>query len=142
MAAALPAAAHHSTSAYFDMSKSITLTGVVTKVAIINPHAVMLIKVTNEKGQSETWALYGRGPHALMANAGYEKLKEGLTITVSGYPSRPGVQLGTLSSAITGPDVIKGAAEVGDVRLPNGELLPFGRTNGTTFPRPTASTAR
>jgi hypothetical protein len=42
-------AAHHSFDAEYDSSKSVTLTGVVTKVDWVNPHGVSHINV-DEKG--------------------------------------------------------------------------------------------
>ena len=49
LAAALPAYAHHSFPAQYDVAKPITLTGKVTKVEWTNPHIFIYIDVPDEK---------------------------------------------------------------------------------------------
>ena len=60
--AAVPLAGHHSPSAIFDMSKRITMTGVLTKVDWINPHITMSIDVKTESGKTETWNFESNPP--------------------------------------------------------------------------------
>ena len=47
---ALPAVAHHSVQAEFDLEKPITISGKVTKVEWINPHSYLYMDVTDDKG--------------------------------------------------------------------------------------------
>jgi hypothetical protein len=54
--------AHHSPSAIFDMSKRLTLTGVLTKVDWINPHVAISIDVKTESGKTETWNFESNPP--------------------------------------------------------------------------------
>jgi len=54
--------AHHSPSAEFDMSKRITVSGVLTKVDWINPHIALAMEVKNESGKVETWNFESNPP--------------------------------------------------------------------------------
>jgi hypothetical protein len=127
----MPLAAHHSTSAYFDVGRTVTLNGVITKVSLINPHAIILIKVTNANGPAETWALHGLALHALTRFGNNEKFKEGLSVSVKGYPARADVQPSKVASTVSA-DAVKGIVEAGEIRLASGEVLPFGRGPGFT----------
>ncbi len=65
-AAALPAAAHHSFPAQYDVDKPITLTGKVTKVEWTNPHIFFYADVSDEHGTVANWALEMGGPNAIL----------------------------------------------------------------------------
>ena len=57
IAAAVPVFAHHSFEAEFDRSKSVNLTGTVTKVEWMNPHTYFYIDVKDPKtGKVQNWA--------------------------------------------------------------------------------------
>jgi hypothetical protein len=66
-ALAMPAAAHHSFAAEYDGSKTITLTGKVTKIDWTNPHAFFYIDVKDEKtGETANWQAELNSPNSLM----------------------------------------------------------------------------
>ena len=46
----LPAAAHHSSTPFYDATKSVEIAGKVTKFLIRNPHSFILIEVTEKDG--------------------------------------------------------------------------------------------
>ena len=48
---------HHSVNGVFDASKPITVTGIVSKVEWVNPHIHIYVDVTDDKGESITWAM-------------------------------------------------------------------------------------
>src|SRR5262245_30165695 len=55
--AAAPLAAHHSFAAEYDGSKRVTMTGKVTKIEWMNPHAFFYLDVKDEKtGAVANWA--------------------------------------------------------------------------------------
>ena len=67
---ALPLAAHHSFAAEFDGSKQITLTGVVTKVDWVNPHAYIYVDVKGSDGTVVNWAIETGAPKCYTGRAG------------------------------------------------------------------------
>ena len=86
--AVAPAFAHHSFAAEFDGNKQITLTGVVTKVDWVNPHAYIYVDVKGDDGAVVNWAIETGAPNILYRQ-GWRKddLKTGDTVT-SGLPGQ------------------------------------------------------
>ena len=64
--------AHHSVSGQYDASRSLTLTGVISKVDWINPHIYLHIDVKEKDGAVTTWTL-STLPTAMMRRAGLTK---------------------------------------------------------------------
>ena len=81
---------HHSVSMY-DMAHPITVTGVVTKVAWMNPHGYLYLNVKNQKGETENWAIEIDSPNFLRHN-GWTRttVKEGDTISCTGGRAKNG----------------------------------------------------
>src|SRR5580704_2775744 len=65
-AVAAPVFAHHSFAAEYDNAKPIALTGTVTKVEWMNPHARFYINVKDDKGAVTNWEFELGSPNALM----------------------------------------------------------------------------
>jgi hypothetical protein len=85
-----PIYAHHGTAAY-DMSKSLTLKGVVTSYEFVNPHAEIRVGVTDENGHTVNWLAETNNPNRL-ARRGWNRnlLKTGDVITIVGNPVKSG----------------------------------------------------
>ena len=83
--------AHHSFAAEYDANNPVTLTGTVTKMAWINPHAWIYIAVAKPDGIVENWAVEA-GPAGTLIRAGFNKesLVAGTVITVNGYRAKDG----------------------------------------------------
>lgn len=91
LAAGAPLAAHHSFAAEFDGSKPVTLTGTVTKMDWINPHAWLHMDVKGPDGKVVSWMVEGGAPNSLLRR-GWNKnsLPPGTTVIVQGYRARDG----------------------------------------------------
>ena len=72
LGAASGAAAHHSATGQFDMSKTVTLRGSISKVDWINPHPYVYLDVKDTNGKVETWALESV-PLAMLRKMGLTK---------------------------------------------------------------------
>lgn len=86
-----PAGAHHSLAAGFDVTKTVTMSGVVKDMKWTNPHSWLTIEVKDDGGSVVPWEIEFGTPNALYRN-GWRKddLPVGATLTVTGYPARDG----------------------------------------------------
>jgi hypothetical protein len=83
-----PCLAHHGISNW-DLNKDVTLTGTLTRVDLINPHAWLYLDVKGAGGKAEDWRCEMRSAHALRRSGwSIEMFKVGTTITVKGSPER------------------------------------------------------
>src|SRR5215216_2803387 len=87
-----PAQSHHSNVAY-EVTKVITVTGVVREFQWVNPHTWVHVVVDDGKGGKVEWAAEGRAPGVLL-RAGWTRnsLKPGETITVDMSPAKDGTR--------------------------------------------------
>ncbi len=85
-----PVFAHHGASPY-DTSKLTTLKGTVSDFQFINPHVVIAVDVTDDKGKSETWIGEANSPNVLSRH-GWDRniIKKGDQITVIGNRGKNG----------------------------------------------------
>ena len=110
LAAAMPAAAHHS-FAMFDQKKVMTLEGTVTEFQWTNPHAFIEIDVPVAGGAAQHWSIELNSPNNLKRQ-GWSRgaLKRGDRISLRMNPLRDGSHGGLFL----------------DVRLPGGKVLDSG----------------
>ena len=89
--AASPAIAHHSFAAEFDSAQPITLSGTVTVMEWINPHAWIHLAVKKPDGTVENWEIETGNPSALIRR-GFNRnsLPPGTEITVQGFRAKDG----------------------------------------------------
>jgi hypothetical protein len=89
--AATPIWAHHAFAAEFDADKPIKMTGVVTKMEWINPHAWIRIDVKGADGTVTPWMIEAAAPNSLLRR-GFNKnsLLAGTEIVVEGFQAKDG----------------------------------------------------
>src|SRR6266545_3487601 len=92
--AALP---HHSNVAY-EVTKVITVTGVVKEFQWVNPHTWLHVVVDDGKGGKVEWAAEGRAP-GILGRAGWSRsvLKPGETVTIDMSPAKDGTKVGIIA---------------------------------------------
>ncbi len=91
---ALPAFGHHSFAAEYDGSKAMTLTGTVTKVEWMNPHARFYVDVKDDSGKTTSWELELGSPNGLIRKGWTRNsMKPGDVVTVEASPAKDGSKL-------------------------------------------------
>ena len=91
LAATMAVSAHHSFSAEFDGSKTVTLEGKVVKMEWVNPHSWLHIDVTKPDGTVEHWKVEGGSPNVLQ-RLGWNRdsFPAGTKVKVTGSPAKDG----------------------------------------------------
>ena len=95
LSAAVPVFAHHAFSAEFDQSKPVKVSGEITKLEWVNPHAWIFVEVKGTDGKVTPWRFEMGAPNALL-RAGWSKsdIKAGTAVTISGFMARSGGSVG------------------------------------------------
>jgi len=106
--------AHHSFEAEFDPNNVITITGVVTKLDWINPHAFVYLDSKSAAGETKRYKIEMGPPYALV-RGGWKRdtLKVGDTVTVE-----------SAALAKDGSDSA-GSLPTTQMRLASGQKLPM-----------------
>ena len=91
-----PARSHHSNVAY-EVTKVVTITGVVKGFRWSNPHTWLTLTI-DEGGRKVDWAVEGRAPGVLL-RAGWTRssLQAGETVTVDMSPAKDGSKTGIIA---------------------------------------------
>jgi len=94
------ALAHHSVSGVFDAERPFELTGKITEVEWINPHAWIHMDVKGDDGSVESWMIETGSPNTLVRRGmSRDSIPPGTDVVVFGYRHRNG------SNAANGRDV-------------------------------------
>ena len=92
--AAVPAIAHHSFAAEYDAAKPVKLTGTVTKVEWMNPHARFYLDVKDDAGKVTNWEFELGSPNGLMRQGWTRNsMKVGDEVTVEGSMAKDGSKI-------------------------------------------------
>jgi len=84
------ASAHHSPAMLYDLSREITVEGVVTQYDLGNPHLRVYLDVDNA-GVTEKWLAEG-GSRTVLLRKGWDgmEMKPGDHVSIIGHPTRDG----------------------------------------------------
>jgi hypothetical protein len=93
LAMGLPAWAHHSFAAAYDLSNPITVHGVINQVLLRNPHSWFVLDVKDASGKVEQWSFEAGTPSGMIRN-GYKPniIKAGAEVTIKGFRARDASQ--------------------------------------------------
>jgi hypothetical protein len=99
LAVTVPAAAHHSPLAVFDMVNPVEMAAVLTDVRWVNPHIRLYFDPVDKEAFPEPWTFESQPPQWYrrvgISRAAFEEAI-GQTVTVSGRPARNGEPFGFL----------------------------------------------
>lgn len=117
------AGAHHGSAISYDLSRQVTLTGVVTEWVWKNPHCFVMFDVTDETGKVVSWGAETHPTTFLVRNEvkgvpvplNATSFKAGDKVTVSVFPSRvAGAPRGLLAKLVDADGKV--LLDDGDVR--------------------------
>ena len=93
------AAAHHSFAAEFDRDLPVTVTGTVTKVEWMNPHARFYVDAKDDAGKTVNWDFELASPNGLMRRGwNRNSMKQGDIVTVTGHRAKNNPLVGNAST--------------------------------------------
>jgi hypothetical protein len=84
---------HHSFAAEFDSRKPISITGVITKLDWVNPHAYVYLDAKDASGATVHWSFQTLPPSMMRARGVSRDLfAVGQTVTISGFGAKDGTK--------------------------------------------------
>ena len=115
VATVLPVLAHHSFSAEFDSTKSVTLAGEVVMMEWVNPHSWLHIDVKKPDSSVERWKIEGGSPSVLF-RLGWNRdsVPAGTKVTVVGFQAKD--------------DSLRASSR--ELRFPDGRRMDLGGSGG------------
>ena len=86
---AAPGLAHHGVAPHYDVTKPVTIKGVVSRFEFINPHSFVYVETTDAAGAKEIWSCEMASRSVLSRNGlTPESFKPGDPITIEGVAAR------------------------------------------------------
>jgi DNA/RNA endonuclease YhcR with UshA esterase domain len=107
--AALPAQAHHSFAAAYNLQNAIEISGKIVEVRLTNPHSHFFVDVVNDKGETEHWKIEAGTPSGMIRNGYSPKIiKKGDLVTIKGFRARDASTNGMLRELVTADGTVYG----------------------------------
>lgn len=109
LAFSVPASAHHSFAAAYNMENPIEIVGRIVDVRLTNPHSHFFLDVEDDNGNLARWKIEAGTPSGMIRN-GYssEKIKAGDLVTIKGFRARDGSDNGMLTELVTEDGTVYG----------------------------------
>jgi hypothetical protein len=103
LAIASQAFAHHGSRVSYDLTKTVTLKGIVKEFVYVNPHVYITFEVKDDQGLVTEWAAETDPPIMMASRFGWSRkyLKPGDEVTVTVWPSKAGAPRGFLAKLVT-----------------------------------------
>ena len=98
----VPAWAHHSFAAAYDMTKAVTVQGTIVQVRLTNPHSWFFLDVKDAAGKTTRWSFEAGTPGGMLRN-GFKasEIKAGAVVTIKGFHAKdPSENAGMLQQLI------------------------------------------
>ena len=93
--------AHHSLTSEFDVNRPVMLTGRVTRVEWVNPHAWLYIDVAGEHAGMASWRLQMGSPNSLVRRGWTRNsVRVGDVITAVGIRAKDGSEMANIRSVV------------------------------------------
>ena len=100
---ALPAFAHHSAIAEYDLEKPVKVAGTVTRVEWSNPHIWFYVDVKSSDGSVTNWGFSGGAPGVLQRRGiSRTSMKIGDEVVVEGFRAKDGSSNGSGNNDVQG----------------------------------------
>lgn len=102
--------AHHGQAGLFEDGRIIEVKGIVKEWNFVNPHPVLVLDATDEKGVRKDWDIYfGPGAVSSLRRQGFapDTFKVGETVVIKGHPATsgaPGVDVQGKGTGVTRAD--------------------------------------
>jgi hypothetical protein len=89
--------AHHAVDENYDLNRTVTLNGSISRVEWMNPHSRLYVDVKRGDGTTLTWSIELGAPNPYR-RSGFEisALKAGEQVIVDAWPARDGSQSGSI----------------------------------------------
>ena len=123
LVAGIQAWAHHAFASEFDVNKPVHLTGTVTKLELVNPHAWIYVDVKDTSGKVSNWAIEcGASPNILIRR-GFTRasLPPGSEVLVDGFQAKDSTMKasGSNLTLADGRKVFIGSGNAGEAPPPD-----------------------
>ena len=123
LVAGVQAWAHHAFASEFDVNKPVHLTGMVTKLELVNPHAWIYVDVKDTSGKVSNWAIEcGASPNILIRR-GFTRasLPPGSEVLVDGFQAKDSTMKasGSNLTLADGRKVFIGSGNAGEAPPPD-----------------------
>ena len=80
---------HHATAIQFDVSKTIQVKGVISKLDWANPHVHLSLDIKTSGAADEQWNVELASPGGIIVTGlSKDALKPGTTVRITGYPAK------------------------------------------------------